>query len=137
VSTPVIEAAIYNQLNAFATAASITIVYRNTKYTPVEGTSYIEEYILPNVPTQDGIGTQARNRYRGILQLTVVTPEDTGKADFNTLYNTLGSYFKRGVPVIHNGTTIQIERVAVGDDRGDSPWYKRNIDIYYRCDLDN
>lgn len=136
-STPVVEAVLYNQLVAFNTATGTHVVYSNIDYTPVEGTSYIEEYILPNVPLQDGIGTQARNRYRGIMQLNINVPKGGGKAAFNGIYTALGAYFKRGVPISYNGTNVQIEKVAVGRSVPDSPWFRRNIDIYYRCDLDN
>lgn len=84
----------------------------NISFKRPEDLYWLDFFFLPNQPTQQELGTDGRNRWRGIMQINICVPlneatteeseetegDDTfGTSAMDTCYNDIARVFRRGV----------------------------------------
>ena len=98
-----------------AVATAIDVAWINTAYEPDPNTEYLVEHFLPN--TSDERSLADGDRIKGIYQITIVTPVNTGTALLDTLQDE--------ITALYNYKTII--NTTVG--------YKVSIDKVYPSDI--
>lgn len=95
--------------------------------------------MIPGEPYQSELGTNGRNRWVGIFQITVCVPLDSGKAMANARYDAIAGLFKRGtvfsgveVTRCHRCPNLSSDMEGVETDH-----YRLPVRVAYRADLAN
>lgn len=91
-----------------AISPALSTQYENTAFSPVPGTAYQRVYVLWNEPLNPEIGTFTQER--GILQISLAYPLDTGPTAAATRAELIRSTFVRGTSFTSGGVTVTIER---------------------------
>jgi hypothetical protein len=68
----------------------------NKPFTPPSSKQFFSIAFLPNEPEPAAMGTEAENRWNGILQIDICTPLGKGEDEANAKYNALAKLFARG-----------------------------------------
>ena len=90
------------QINAFATAFPIDIIYPNVNYSPTEGSDYIDVSYINGDVFQISPIRASENRSATILQMDIYVDPDSGKYRFKEIIDAMQPYFKRGTVIHHN-----------------------------------
>lgn len=88
---------------------------------------------LPGEPTQAEFGDSGRNRWVGIMQITVCVPLNTGKVMANARYNAIADLFKRGTVF----SEVEITGCYREIEDPETDHYRLPVRIAYRADLAN
>lgn len=89
---------------------------------------------IPGEPVQSELGTAGRNRWVGILQVTICVPINAGKAMANARYNAIALLYPRGS--VFSG--IEITNAAYrGQEDTEADHYRLPVRVEYRADLAN
>ena len=64
-------------------------------------------FLLPDKPRPVTLGPHGEDEHRGILQVDLHYPLNSGTAGINAKYNELASWFTAGRRFIHNGTGVR------------------------------
>jgi len=99
----------------------LSTAWENDPFSPQADVPYQEAYLLYAKPENPSPGNEYY-RQRGILQLTLRYPLNTGTADINERAELLRETFKRGLSFEADGVTTHIDEtpevpggVAIGD----------------------
>ena len=104
-----------------AISPALATAYENVPYEPVQGTAYQAVYLLPAEPENREIGTSYTER--GILQVSLFYPLDTGPGAAQTRAELIRSTFYRGATFTASGITTHVDRTPeigparIEDDR--------------------
>jgi len=112
-----VRIALESELNTIIPA--LATAWENVPYTPVIGTPYQSVYLLPAMPDNPTMGTEFY-RERGIFQVSLFYPIQTGPAAAATRAQLIRTTFKRGISMTSNGVTVRIDRTPeIGQGRLD------------------
>jgi hypothetical protein len=89
--------------------------------------------MIPGEPYQAELGTGGRNRWVGIMQITVCVPLNVGKTMANARYDAIAGLFPRGAYF----SGVEITNVYRGPESTESDHYRLPVVIAYRADLEN
>ena len=98
-----IRRAIEKQLASITPALSTA--FENVAFTPVAGTPYQRVNLLPNMPDDAQIGSRVYFE-RGIFQITLCFPVNTGPAACEARAQLVKDAFKRGTSMIEGAVTV-------------------------------
>lgn len=129
-----IEAALNTQL--IANANGVAIVFQNQKYTPTEGTPYMQPFFLPAQPDPWVIGA-ATNFHTGIYQVTLMYPAGEGQGDINTQADIIIAAFNQTTKLTYSSIDTIIKSSGRGNAKQDDGWYFMPVDIRWECYLPN
>jgi hypothetical protein len=90
------------------------VAWENSSFIPTPESIYLKPEIIWAEGDAAGIGPQAGNVERGIYQLAIVTPPNTGPSKLNELRGALREHFKRGTSLTYNGLTITVRKAYPG-----------------------
>lgn len=127
-----IRAAFVAQLK---TLTIIPTQYENVAFTPISGVPYQSFYFMPAPPENPTLGDR-HYRERGLCQITLMYPSNTGTADAFYRAEAIQTAFERGVTLIKDGVKVciqktpTIERSFTSGDRFVVP-----ISIYYIAEI--
>lgn len=122
-------------LETWATAQSVPVAWDCSPYTPVSGTKYVSQVLIPARPQNILVGKDSTQRYTGIYQIDVYSSSAKAKKDADDIVALLEAVFKVGYSITYSGTTVQIENFysdPLGLEKG---WYRVSISIFYRTEL--
>jgi len=102
-----VRAALDNRLLAYQTE---NVAPENTKFTPIEGTGYLQTFLLPAEPTQATIGASGIDRVAGIYQIDVAEPKDVGTGAQMRKVDEVVAQFARGLSLTSNAVTLTVQR---------------------------
>lgn len=104
-SLPTIRKALEQRLAALSPAISIS--YENKAFTPITGTPFQRVNLMPNTPDNT---TQGGASYieRGIFQILLCYPINTGPAAAETQAQLTRAHFKRGTSMVEAGITVVV-----------------------------
>lgn len=111
-------------------AGSPTIIWPNTKQQPVIGTSYLQPHVMPATTTLSTLSNT--QLHKGIYQIDVYVPLQTGLATLTGLTDSLLTLFK-GQSLTAGSDVIHIQAVGQGATTRQDSWYKSYVEIYYIC----
>ena len=118
-SAPAIRQALETALNALSPA--LATAWENVPYTPVVGTPYQAVYLLRAEPDNIEIGSAYTER--GIFQINLFYPLDTGPGAAEARAEVIRDAFPRGASFTASGVTTHIEKTPeigparIEDDR--------------------
>lgn len=98
---------------------------------PDDGYWY-ELHPIPAKSMDIELGTKARSRWIGILQVNICVPKNSGSTPLNERYDEIAKHFRRGL-VIDGVRIISSDRTSAMDD-GD--YYVMPVSIVWQADLD-
>ncbi len=123
-----IHAALNTKLNTLTGIP--TIIWPNTTQQPVNGTSYLSPHLMPATTVLHNLdGTQL---HKGIYQIDVYCPLQSGLATLTTVLDSLFTLFK-GQSLISGSDTVYIQAVGVGATERQDSWFKSYVEVYYIC----
>ena len=74
--------------------------FANERFVPPnDERAWFEIDFIPGEPTPAGLGTEAQNRWVGLMQITICIPKGVGNGEAVTIYEMLATTFARGVVV--------------------------------------
>lgn len=81
---------------------------------PEDGYWY-EIYLIPAIPNQIELGSEARSRWTGIMQINICVPKDSGTKALNARYDAIASLFRSGL-YIEGVRIVRTYRTSALDD---------------------
>lgn len=110
------------------------INFENTVDGYAEGTTWVRVTHIPNTVDGASIGRFSDNKWKGIFNLNVLVPSNSGSRISAPIIDALISRFKRGSEIpTPAGNTVQIEKVTPGSAMKEKSWYVIPINIRYYC----
>lgn len=123
-----IQTALDTRLNSLSGAP--TIIWHNTKAQPVNGSAWMQPHLMPATTALDTLaGLQL---HKGIYQIDIFVPLQTGLATLLAYMDSLLSHFK-GQSLTSGSDVIHIQAVGVGATERQEAWYRGYVEIYYIC----
>lgn len=92
-------------------------------------------FLLPDKPRPVTLGPHGEDEHRGILQVDLHYPLNSGTAGINAKYNELASWFTAGRRFIHNGTGVSVRSCGRGRGREDDGWWTVPVSINWYSKL--
>ena len=93
---------------------------------------WYELYFIPSTPTQIELGTTARSRWIGILQINVCVPLNDGITPLNERFDNIASLFRSGLYV----DGVRILKTYRSSARKDESCYTMPVTVAWQVDLD-
>ena len=111
-----------------------TIAFENVSFSPTTGTSYVQCQYIPTSRRPAVRGLNPQQRYDGVFQVIIYTPEGNGPATADDLANKVTEAFEATTKiqtVNSDDETITVSIDYAERQQGflDSPWYYVPINI--------
>lgn len=100
--------ALRNRLNDLTLDPPLPIAWPNFAFDPPP-TTYLKVDMLWNRKVNRGIPNNSATEHRGIFQVTVIAPANTGIVTPTNIAGTVAAHFKRGTPLNIQGIKVKIE----------------------------
>ena len=130
-----IRAALTTRLEAFPDLPDVA--WENVAYTPADGVTYLEPFLLPAETFQAEIGTLGANRHTGVYQISIKAPKGNGTATVNALRDALVDHFVRGTELTYSDIVVKVEKAYASAMITESTRVHIPITIRYRTDAAN
>lgn len=135
-STPKIRQLLETRAKAFADANSLPVVWQNVPAPSIDpGTTYLRVFILP--ANNDSETLEGEHiAYRGVLQIDVVTPINTGAGAAEAIAESIANYFPNNLRI--TGSSIVPHIVAppsIAPALQNPESFTVPVSIRYRADL--
>lgn len=108
------------------------IAFPNKSFERPKDGYWYELYFLPAEPVQVELGSEARSRWSGVLQVNICVPKDDGIVPLNSRYDKVAALFRSGS--IIDGVRIRRSYRTSALDDGD--YYVMPVSIEWQADLD-
>lgn len=108
------------------------VAFPNIAFTKPEDGYWYELFFIPAEPLQIELGTEARSRWIGILQINVCVPKNSGTTPLNNRYENIAKLFRSGL--IFNG--IRIVRTYRTSALDDGDYYVLPVSVEWQADLE-
>lgn len=102
--------ALYSHLKAMS--GGIAIAWPNEAWPPAgqpEPSRYLRVSLQPNEIQQAGVGDAAANRYRGVLQVTLVDKMGRGRSAYTEVAGQIIAHFDRKTRISRDGVLVSME----------------------------
>ena len=99
---------------------------------PDDGYWY-EVYFIPSSPEQIELGTTARSRWLGLLQINICTPKNAGTAPALDRYKSIAEHFRTGMYIENKVRVVKTSRTSAIED-GD--FYVTPVTVELLANLD-
>ena len=109
-----------------------SIAYENVPFSPTTGQSYIQCRYIPTLRRPAVRGLNPQQRYDGVFQMLVYSPEGTGPATAEGYVETLLEAFEATTKINYTGSetiTVSIDYAERQQGFLDTPWYYIPVDI--------
>ncbi len=126
------------ELNAFAAAQNppLRVAYRNVKFTPKVGETYLISDNLPAVTDSLTLGGD-HTVYIGLYQITIVTPLNVGTKVATDIAESLSQTFKLNKQYGSGGLVVQIIKpLYIPEGDVEQTVHTLPTHFKYRCDTD-
>lgn len=106
-----------------------TIARQNVPFEPTTGTSYVKADLIPTSRRPAVRGLNPQQRYEGIYNILVCTPEGLGPGAGYDIADLLLARFNATTDISFNGYIVSIDYAEVRTSFLDSPFYCTPITI--------
>ncbi len=135
------ETKIYNaligKLVALTLSPSLSVAYPNVPFTPPED-GYLRVSHFPNLVQQITVGDTGINRYTGILQIDLFSPENEGIVGASEVAGEIAQHFKRGTFIDSDGAVVRvISPPIIATGLSSPPYLQTPISIRWQADVAN
>lgn len=111
----------------------LKVVLPRDSYGPDKDETFLDVAWLPNETTSLYVGRDAPDWYQGILQIAVMTPENTSLVDAASVVDDVIGYWEKGTVIDGNGFRIKINRQPwPAPSFKDESWDRLPISISYQ-----
>lgn len=114
-----------------ALPAAPPIAWPGVPFTPTAGQLYLAFADLPVSESAAGIGDNAPNLLRGILQVTVAGPSGVGTQATDAVSQAVMQHFKRGTVIPAGDGYVRVESVKRAPIIMGDAWVNRPVSITY------
>lgn len=104
----------------------------NMNFTRPEDGYWYELYFVPGIPKQIELGTEARSRWIGVMDIKICTPKDSGTKPANDRFESVERLFKSGTYI----DGIRITRCYRSSALENGDYYVMPVTVEYWADLD-
>lgn len=108
------------------------IAFPNKAFERPDDGYWYELYFLPAEPVQIELGSTARSRWSGVMQINICVPKNDGIVPLNSRYNKVASLFRSGS--IIDG--VRIRRTYRTSALDDGDYYALPVSVEWQADLD-
>lgn len=105
--------------------------YENSKGDFSGETLWTHFIYLPGQPVPATIGINGEDEERGLLQIDINVPAESGEKHLFSAIQTLQNFFTAGRVVSYNGSSATILSCGSSSGRLVDTWYRRSITIQY------
>jgi hypothetical protein len=136
VSQTLIRRAYEGRLATWAAARSpaLPVSYENVPYTPTTGAKYLRAYVLPAATDAPDLAGALRT-YRGVFQVSVCCPINTGPGAAAGIADELAALFVVNARLTSGAITVQqITPCSIAPALQDDTHYIVPVSFQYRCD---
>lgn len=109
-----------------------TVAFPNVTFTKPDDGYWYELFFIPARPVVIELGSEARSRWVGILQINVCVPKNTGTIPLNDRYDNIAKLFRSGL--FFDG--IRINRTYRTSALDDGDYYVMPVSVEWQADLD-
>lgn len=92
-------------------------------------------FLLPDKPRPVTLGPQGEDEHRGILQVDLHYPLNSGTAGVNAKCNELAAWFAAGRRFVHKGTWVSVRSCGKGRGREVDGWWTVSVSINWYSKL--
>lgn len=122
-----IESALNARLDSLSSHPPIA--WPNTKYKPIEGTTYLRPTLLPAESDADTLnGGQVD---KGIYQIDIFVPTEKGISVITAWMDAIKDHFPNGTILTSNTTKIYVNKIGRSLFQREENWFSGYISIYY------
>jgi hypothetical protein len=136
VSQTLIRRAYEGRLATWAAARSpaLPVSYENVPYTPTTGATFLRAYVLPATTDAPDLAGTLRT-YRGVFQISVTCPINTGAGAALGIADELAALFVVNARLTSGAITVQqITPCSIAPALQDETHYIVPVSFQYRCD---
>jgi len=129
--------ALLQRLTKLLLSPALPVAYPDVAFTkPVDGGQkplpYLEAALLP-IPTSAAT-LNGWNSYTGILQVTVVYPQNAGAIKSQQIAAAIVAHFKRGTEMTDGAMRVRIvQPPSIGPTYPDAPYTRTPISVHYQA----
>lgn len=91
------------------------VAFPNESFERPDDGYWYEIYMIPAIPNQIELGTEARSRWTGIMQINICVPKDSGTRALNARYDAIASLFRSGL-YLEGVRVVRTYRTSALDD---------------------
>lgn len=135
-SNKLVRSAIETRLNAWASARApaLRIAFEGVTFAPLNGETYLQVFLLPATTGSNDLAG-AHRVYRGVYQVSVVTPSGIGPGAAEGIADELAALFPLNLRMTVPGLTVQvITPVTAAKGEPDPPTFTLPVSFQYRAD---
>lgn len=118
----------YN-LSKYAETKGLNIAYPNIQYEPKADETWLKLFYLPSISEDETFGKN-RERVRGIMQLDIYSPRNTGTMESYKIQSELQDIFAKNSTVVSDDGVVRITDFDVTAMEEDD-WFRLMCEIYY------
>lgn len=119
---------------AAARSPALRIQYENVPFTPVTGETYLKAYLLPATTTSEDLAGDLTT-YRGVFQVSVVAPINTGPGIAEGIADEIAAQFYTNLQLTLTGFMVQqITPCSIAPALQDESQYIVPVSFEYRAD---
>lgn len=108
------------------------VAFPNTNFERPDDGYWYELFFIPGHPIQIELGSEARSRWVGILQINICTPKDSGTEPINDRYESVSKLFRPG----SNFDGVRITRCYRTSALENGDYYVMPVTVEFWADLD-
>ena len=109
------------------------VCFANEEFERPDDGYWYEVYFIPSSPMQIELGTTARSRWVGLLQINVCTPKAAGTTPSLDRYESIAEHFRTGMYINGDIRVIKPSRTSATED-GD--FYVLPVTVELQANLD-
>lgn len=132
-SSKTVRAILEGRLSSWATTNSVSVAWENAQFTP-GSTTYVRAFLLPAETISQDLKGDHR-AYRGVFQVSIVCPINSGPGAAYGLVDSLNAQFPMNGRYTSGSVAVQIIAPASAAPAiQEESYYVVPVSIGYRCD---
>lgn len=92
------------------------VSFENEEFARPDDGYWYEVYFIPSSPQQIELGTNARSRWIGLLQVNICTPKSAGTTPSLDRYESIAEHFRSGMYINRNIRIVKTSRSSAIED---------------------
>ena len=97
------------------------------------GVSFSRATLLPAAKSQASVGISGQDLIRGIYQVDLFVPQDTGSASVNALADSVVDHFPRGLALASGEVVVHINTASRLTGGRMEPFYSVPVQVQWSC----
>ena len=116
-----------------STYQSDNVAWENVDFVPETGTPFLRSSFLSAAPARASLGPSGVDRHRGVYQIEVAQPRDSGTGAAMAKVDAIIAHFPRGLNLQSGGVDLQVERTYPGPAFERDGFYVTPVSVIWYC----